>query len=124
MKTTKKLKIASYFLQFLMGVSILIAGILAFVYFNSMVSPEKYTNLTVNDSRHLNFSLNEIKVPESLAEWNSTKELFHYNLLDNYSKFIVIWPNIISSIVFFFILFLFDKFLKNTIIIMFSLKKT
>tara|TARA_B110000091_G_C13762866_1_gene452987 strand:- start:260 stop:880 length:621 start_codon:yes stop_codon:yes gene_type:complete len=114
MRTTQKFKIASYFLKFLMGLSIITAGVLAFIYFHSMVSPEKYANLTVNDSRNLIFNLNVVNVPESLAEWKSTKQLFHYNLLDNYSKFTVVWPTIISFITFFLILLLFERFFKKT----------
>lgn len=114
MTTENKLNIASYFLKFLMGISLTIAFLLAFVYFHSMFSPEKYSNLIVNNERSLEYKFDIEKAPETYEEWQVSNKLFYYVKLDTYSKFSVIWTLIIAFAIYFFILFLFNKFLKNT----------
>jgi hypothetical protein len=114
MKTGKKLKYASRFLKLIMTFQIVVILGLAFVYFHSMVNPDSYKTLTVNSYRELNFNFNVEKVPETYAEWEKSMQLVHYNLLDNSSKFSVIWIKIITIIGFLLIVYYFDKFLKNT----------
>ena len=113
MKTEKKLKISSYFLKFLMSISLLIACSLAFIYFHSMFSPERYSQLTVNEERSIIYKVDAEKAPKTYKEWQSSKQLFYFTKLDDYSKFSVIWTKVISFTTFFMILFLFDRFLKN-----------
>lgn len=114
MKTEKTLKASSYFLKFLMTMQVVICLGLVFVYFHSMVSPEKYTNLIINEERELNFRFDVKEVPITYNQWKETKQYMHYNLLDGYSKFYVIWSVIINFIGCFLILYLFNGFLKNT----------
>mgnify|MGYP000117875003 FL=1 len=114
MKTEKTLKASSYFLRFLMIMQIIFCLSLAFTYFHSMISPEKYVNLTINESLDLVYNFDVKKVPATYDEWKTTKQLTHYNLLIGTSKFSVIWLRIFKIIGFFFILYYLDKFIKNT----------
>lgn len=114
MKTEKILKASSYFLKFLKAIQVIICLGLVFVYFHSMISPEKYTSLIINEERELVFNLNVKEVPTTYNEWKQTKQFTHYNLLNDYSKFYVIGFRLVKIIGFFFILHFFDKFLRNT----------
>ncbi|CAM1348855.1 DUF2975 domain-containing protein [Tenacibaculum insulae] len=114
MKTEKTLKVSSYFLKFLMTMQVVICLGLAFVYFHSMVSSEKYTSLIITEERGLSFRFDVKEIPTTYSQWKETKQYMHYNLLDGYSKFYVIWSLIINFIGCFFILYLFNVFLKNT----------
>ena len=97
-----------------MSTSLLIAGIFAFVYFHSIFSPEKYKSLTVDEGRNLVYKLDVKEIPKTYSDWKASEQLYHYTLLDNYSKFTVIWTKVIGFITFYLILLLFNKFLKNT----------
>ncbi|SED96668.1 Protein of unknown function [Polaribacter dokdonensis DSW-5] len=114
MKTTNKLKIASYFLKFLMSIQIIICLGLIFVYFHSMTAPENYNSLTINTNRDLIFNFDVNEIPKTYDDWKETNQLYHFNLLNNYSKAYVIWSKVIMFTGFFFILFLLNKLLKNT----------
>lgn len=61
MKTSNKLKIASYFLKFLMSSQIIICLGLTFVYFHSMNAPENYNSLTINTNRDIIFNFDVMK---------------------------------------------------------------
>ncbi|GAB7255574.1 hypothetical protein OBPA_00380 [Polaribacter sp. OB-PA-B3] len=114
MKTEKRLKLASYFLKFLMSLQLILITGLIFIYFHSIFSPNNYNNLTLNKKRDLVFNLNVEKTPKNYEEWKQSEQLTYYNLLDNYSKFYVIWTKVIMFSGFLFILYLLNKFLKNT----------
>lgn len=114
METTKKLKIASYFLKFLMSIQIILCLGLIFVYLHSMIAPENYKSLTINTKRDIIFNFDVKEIPKTYDEWKDTKQLYHFNLLNNYSKAYVIWSKVIMFTGFFFILFFLNKFLKNT----------
>lgn len=114
MKTIKKLKTASYFLKFLMMIQVFFCLGFIFIYFHSMISPENYTNLTINSKRDIIFNFDVQQIPNTYDEWKKTKQLYHYNLLTNYSKTYVIWSKVIMFSGFFLILFFLNKFLKNT----------
>lgn len=114
MKTEKTLKASSYFLKFLMAIQVVICLGLVFIYFHSMISPEKYTSLIITEERGLSFRLDVKEIPTTYSQWKETKQYMHYNLLDSYSKFYVIWSVIINFIGCFLIFYLFSIFLKNT----------
>ncbi len=114
MKTEKTLKLSSYFLKFLMSISALITITLVFIYFHSMFSPEKYSNLIVNKERSIVYKLDVEEAPETYEKWEASSKLFYYTKLDNYSKFSIIWTKVAAFTIFFLILVLFDKLLKNT----------
>ncbi|SDS33598.1 Protein of unknown function [Polaribacter sp. KT25b] len=114
MKTVKTLKISSYFLKFLMSISFLIAFSLAFIYFHSMFYPKKYSNLIVNKERNIQYIFDIEKAPKTYKEWESSNKLFYYVKLDNYSKFSIIWTKVATFTIFFIVLFLFDKIIRNT----------
>lgn len=114
MKTSSKLKIASYFLKFLMSIQIIICLGLTFVYFHSMTAPEYYNSLTINTNRDIIFNFDVNEIPQTYDDWKETNQLYHFNLLNNYSKAYIIWSKVIMFTGFCFILFFLDKFLKNT----------
>jgi hypothetical protein len=114
MKTGKTLKLSSYFLKFLMSISALITLLLVFFYFHSMFSPEKYSNFIVNNERSITYKLEVEKIPETYKQWKKSEQLFYYTKLDSFSKFSLIWVNVVRFTTFFLILSLFNKFIKNT----------
>jgi len=114
MKTEKKIKLASYFIKLLMVITLTIIIGFIFFYFSSMFSPEKYSNYIVSQERTLVYNVNIEKVPETYKEWQSSNKLFYYTKLDEFSKFSLIWTKVVGFVIFFFILVLFNKFLKNT----------
>ena len=114
MKTIKTLKLSSYFLKFLMSVSLLITFALVFIYFHSMFSPEKYSNFLVNEERGIVYKFDAEKAPQTYKEWVASNQLFYFIKLDSYSKFSLVWTKVITFVIFFLVLRLFDKFLKNT----------
>lgn len=114
MKTEKKIKIASLFLQIIMVLQIFLILALIFVYFHSTYYPELYKTLSITKNRNLVFNLNIEQIPKTYTEWKNSKQLFHYNLLTNYSKFYIIFTKIIPLTGYFLIIFLLKKFLSNT----------
>lgn len=114
METKKILKNGSLFLKFIMLIQIILCVGLVFIYFDSMVSPEKYNSLIIDESRRLVFNHGIEKVPETYEQWKATEKFIHYNLLNDYSKFYIIWTKVIKFLGYFFILYLLNLFLKNT----------
>jgi hypothetical protein len=114
MKTEKTLRLASYFLKLLMSFQLIFCVAFAFIYFHSLNSPNNYEFLTIDTKSNLIFNFDVKKVPETYTEWNKSEQLFHYILLDGNSKFYIIWFKILNFLGFFIILFLLNKFLKNT----------
>jgi hypothetical protein len=114
MKAEKTLKLASYFLKFLMLIQIIFCLGFAFIYFHSLNSPENYEILTIDEKNNLMFNFDVIKTPKTYTEWKESEQLTHYILLDGYSKFYIIWFMILNFLGFFIILFLLNRFLKNT----------
>jgi hypothetical protein len=119
MKTERKILLSSYFLKFIIA-SLFITGVgLIFIYFHSLIYPEKYTSLIITKNNSLIFNLDIKNVPKTYEGWKNTKQVLHFNLLDNFSKVRFLLSKFTNVVGYFFITLLFNRFLKNTLSIKF-----
>lgn len=119
MKTEKIIILSSHFLKFIM-VILFVSGVgLAFIYFHSLSYPEKYTNLIITKNNGLQFNSSIKKIPETYEEWKNTKQVIHFNLLEGFTEVRFLLSKITNMVGYFFIFFLFHKFLKNALTLQF-----
>ncbi|WP_159950080.1 DUF2975 domain-containing protein [Polaribacter septentrionalilitoris] len=119
MKTERKIILSSHFLKFIMAILFVTGISLVVIYFHSLNSPEKYTSLIISKNNGLIFDSSIKEIPKNYDEWKNTKQLIHFNLLENFTKVRFLLSKFTNVVGYFFIIFLFHKFLKNALTLQF-----